>query len=84
MTHDNLGVSTAFGKFPAVITSWMTNGTHELAVFAFLQRLFAIGLLSEDIKSEFGYNKMELVVGVARGLAYLHCESYIILLMPCN
>ena len=84
MTHDNLvpllGVSTAFGKIPAVITSWMTNGTHELAVFAFLQREpFAIGFLSEYIKSREEYDKMELAIGVARGVAYLHCRSY-----PCS
>ena len=40
LTHDNLvpllGVSTAFGQFPPLITSWMTNGTHGLEVFAFL------------------------------------------------
>ena len=57
MTHDNLvpllGVSTAFGEFPAVIASWMTNGMHELAVFAFLRRNpFVIGLLSDYIKKE--------------------------------
>jgi hypothetical protein len=89
LTHDNLlpllGISTAFGKFPAVITSWMTKGAYELAVFAFLQRdLFAIGLLSEYIKSEEEYDKMELVIGVARGVAYLHCGSYLVLLMPCS
>ena len=59
---------------------------HELAVFrvAFLQRvpsLFAIGLLSEYIKSGEEYNKMELVIGVARGVAYLHCESYPVLML---
>ena len=89
MTHDNLvpllGVSTAFGQFPAVITSWMTNGTHELTVFAFLQRdPFAIGLLSEYIKTEEEYDRMELVLGVARGVAYLHCESYHVRFILCN
>jgi hypothetical protein len=82
-----LGVSFAFGKFPAVITSWMTNGTHELAlaVFAFPQRdPFATGLLSEHIKNEEEYDKMELVTGVARGVAYLHCESYLVLLILCS
>ena len=50
----------------------------KLAVFDFLQRdLFAIGLLSEYLRSGEEYNKMELVIGVARGVAYLHCESYI-------
>jgi hypothetical protein len=60
---------------------------YELAVFAYLQcDLFTIGLLSEYIKSEEEYDKMELVIGVARGVAYLHssCESYIVLLMPCS
>ena len=76
-----LGVSTAFGKFPAVFTSWMTNGTigthwHELAVLGFPQRdFFAIGLLSEYIKTGEEYDKMGLVIGVAKGVAYLHCES---------
>jgi hypothetical protein len=63
----------------------MTNGMYKLAVFAFLQRdLFAIGLLSEYIKSEEEYDEMELVIDVARGVAYLHCESFIVLLMPCG
>ena len=54
----------------------MSNGTHELAVFAFLQRdPFAIGLLSEYIKKDEEYDKMGLVIGVAKGVAYLHCES---------
>jgi hypothetical protein len=58
---------------------------YELAVFAFLQHdLFAIGLLNEYIKSEEEYDKMELVIGVAKGVAYLHCKSYIVLLMPCS
>ena len=69
LTHDNLvpllGVSTVFGEFPAVITSWMTNGTHELPVFAFLRRNpSAIGLLSDYIKTDEEYDKMELVIGV--------------------
>ena len=56
----------------------MTNGMHELALFAFLRRNpFAIGLLSEYIKKEKDYDKMELVIGVARGVSYLHCESYL-------
>ena len=52
----------------------------NLPVFAFL-RLdpFAIGLLSEYIKSTEEYDKMELVIGVASGVAYLHCESYLFL-----
>ena len=80
-----MGVSSAFGNFPAVITSWMTNGTHELAVFAFLQRdPFAIGLLSEYIKTEEEYDLMELIIGVARGVAYLHCELYFVLLILCS
>ena len=58
----------------------MTNGMHELAVFAFLRRNpFAIGLLSDYIKKE-EYDKIELVTGVARGVAYLRCESYLFLL----
>ena len=90
MTHDNLvpllGVSTVFGQFPAVITSWMTNGAHELAVFAFLRRdPFAIGLLSDYIKKEECHDdKMELVTGVARDMAYLHCESYLLNLQLCS
>jgi len=64
LTHDNLvpllGVSTAFGTFPAVITSWMTNG-----------------LLSEYIKTGEAYDMMELVIGVARGVAYLHSENIV-------
>ena len=53
----------------------MIIGTHELAVFAFLQRdPFAIGLLSEYIRTEEEYDKMKLIIGVARGVAYLHCE----------
>ena len=53
----------------------MTNGMHELAVFAFLQLdPFGIGLLSEYIKTEEEYDKMALVTGVARGVEYLHCE----------
>ena len=84
LAHDNLvpllGVSTAFGEFPAVITSWMTNGTHEFAFLAFLRgNPFAIGLLSDYIKKE-EYDKIELVTGVARGVAYLRCESYLFLL----
>jgi hypothetical protein len=73
-----LGVSIASGELPAVITSWMTNGTHELQVAGSIRLSqrdpFAIGLLSEYIKTEKKYNKMELVTGVARGVAYLHCE----------
>ena len=57
----------------------MSNGTHELPVFAFLPRNpFAIGLLSDYIKKE-EYDKMELVIDVDRGVAYLHCESYLFL-----
>ena len=78
MTHDNLvpllGVSIAFGDYPAVITSWTTNGTHELAVSAFLQRdPFAIGILNEYIKTE-EYDEMKLITAVAKGVEYLHCE----------
>jgi hypothetical protein len=40
--------------------------------------IIAIGLLSEYIKSEV-YDKMELVIGVARGVAYLHCELCLVL-----
>ena len=73
MTHDNLvlllGVSSAFDQFPAVITLWMTNSTHELAVFAFLRHNpFTIGLLSEYIKKEEDYDKIELVIGIAKGV----------------
>jgi hypothetical protein len=58
----------------------MINGTHELAVYlSFLNVIIAIGLLSEYIKSEEEYDKMELVVGVARGVAYLHCELSLVL-----
>ncbi|KAF8804240.1 hypothetical protein BYT27DRAFT_7064322, partial [Phlegmacium glaucopus] len=61
LSHDNLvpllGISMDFGRYPAVVTSWMPNG-----------------LLSEYIKSDEEYDKMELVVGVSRGVAYLHCE----------
>jgi hypothetical protein len=35
----------------------------------------AVGLLSEYIKSNNEYDKMNLVVGIAKGVAYLHCES---------
>ncbi|KAF8810368.1 kinase-like protein [Phlegmacium glaucopus] len=64
LSHDNLvpllGISMDFGRFPAVVTSWTTNG-----------------LLSEYIKSDEEYDKMELVVGVARGVAYLHSEDIV-------
>jgi hypothetical protein len=34
LSHDNLvpllGISMDFGRFPAIVTSWMTNGMHEL------------------------------------------------------
>ncbi|KAF8815417.1 hypothetical protein BYT27DRAFT_7079987, partial [Phlegmacium glaucopus] len=64
LTHDNLlplsGVSMDFGRFLAIVTSWMING-----------------LLSEYIKSEEEYDKMELVVGVARGVEYLHSEGIV-------
>ena len=60
----------------------MTNGMHELAVFAFLRRNpSAIGLLSNYIKTEEEYDKVELVIDVARGVAYLHCKSYLFLLI---
>jgi hypothetical protein len=66
----------------------MTNGTHGLAdTIRLAQRdPFAIGLLSEYIrvKTEEGYDKMELATGVARGVAYLHCESYRVLLILCS
>jgi hypothetical protein len=35
----------------------------------------AVGLLSEYIQSVEEYDKMDLVVGVARGVAHLHCGS---------
>ncbi|KAF8810515.1 kinase-like protein [Phlegmacium glaucopus] len=35
------------------------------------------GLLSEYIKSDEEYDKMELVTGVARGVAYLHSEGIV-------
>ncbi|KAF8803340.1 hypothetical protein BYT27DRAFT_7145362 [Phlegmacium glaucopus] len=35
------------------------------------------GLLSEYIKSDEEYDKMELVVGVARGVTYLHSEGIV-------
>ncbi|KAF8810197.1 kinase-like protein, partial [Phlegmacium glaucopus] len=64
LSHDNLipllGVSIDFGRFPAVVTSWMSNG-----------------LLSEYIGSNEEYDKMQLVSGVARGVAYLHSEGII-------
>ena len=67
-----------------MITSWMTNCTQELGSIRFLKHdLFATGLLSEYIKSEEEYDEMELVIGVAKGVAYLHCESYLVL-MPRN
>ena len=65
----------------------MTNGTHELPVFAFLRRNpSAIGLLSDYIKTDEEYDKMELVIGVARGVAYLHCKSYlfVLILLLCS
>ena len=43
--------------------------------------IIAIGLLSEYIKSE-EYDKMELVIGVARGVAYLHCELCLVFPNP--
>ncbi|KAF8810901.1 kinase-like protein [Phlegmacium glaucopus] len=64
LSHDNLlpllGISMDFGRFPAFVTSWTTNG-----------------LLSEYIKSDEEYDKMQLVVGVARGVAYLHSEGIV-------
>jgi hypothetical protein len=39
----------------------------------------AIGVLSEYIASEEKYDEMELVIGVARGMAYLHCELCLVL-----
>jgi len=66
LTHDNLlpllGISMNFGPFPALVTSWMING-----------------LLSEYIKSNelWEEDKMELVVGVASGVAYLHSNNII-------
>ncbi|KAF8802907.1 hypothetical protein BYT27DRAFT_6750317 [Phlegmacium glaucopus] len=64
LTHDNLvpllGVSMDFGRFPAILTSWMTNG-----------------LLSEYIKSDEEYDKMQLVIDVARGVTYLHSKGII-------
>ena len=46
---------------------------------SFLNVIIAIGLLSEHIKSEEEYDKMELVIGVAKGVAYLHCELSLVL-----
>ncbi|KAF8802856.1 kinase-like protein [Phlegmacium glaucopus] len=64
LKHDNLvpllGISMGFGRFPAMVTSWMSNG-----------------LLSEYIKSDEKYDKMQMVIGVARGVAYLHSEGII-------
>ncbi|KAF8804241.1 kinase-like protein [Phlegmacium glaucopus] len=64
LSHDNLlpllGIGMDFGRFPAIVTSWTTNG-----------------LLSEYIKSDEEYDKMQLVVGVARGVAYLHSERIV-------
>ncbi|KAF8810899.1 kinase-like protein [Phlegmacium glaucopus] len=60
LSHDNLLPLLGFGRFPAIITSWTTNG-----------------LLSEYIKSDEEYDKMQLVVGVARGVAYLHSEDIV-------
>ena len=41
--------------------------------------IIAIGLLSEYIKAEEEYDKMGLVIGVARGVAYVHCELSLVL-----
>ncbi|KAF8810514.1 kinase-like protein, partial [Phlegmacium glaucopus] len=64
LSHNNLlpllGISMDFGIFPAIITSWTTNGR-----------------LSEYIKSGKDYDKMELVVDVARAVAYLHSEGIV-------
>jgi hypothetical protein len=88
LSHDNLvpllGISMEFGRFPAIVTSRMTNGTHELwqqSIRSFWNVIIAIGLLSEYIKSDEEYDKMELVVDIARGVAYLHCELCLVLLI---
>ncbi|KAF8810531.1 kinase-like protein [Phlegmacium glaucopus] len=64
LSHDNLapllGISMDFGRFPAIITSWTTNG-----------------LLSEYINSDEEYDKMQLIVSVARGVAYIHSEGIV-------
>ena len=53
LPHSIVSTAFKFGKFLAVITLWMTNGTHEIAVFAFLQGdPFAIGLLTKLVRSK--------------------------------
>ncbi|KDR66721.1 hypothetical protein GALMADRAFT_1138953 [Galerina marginata CBS 339.88] len=64
MKNDNivplLGVSMAFGKFPAMVTSWMMNG-----------------LLTEYLKSGEDFDKMHLVIGLGRGIEYLHSQNVV-------
>jgi len=66
LTHDNLlpllGVSMNFGPFPAMVTSWMING--RLSTY----------IKSNELSEE---DKMELVVGVASGVAYLHSNNIV-------
>ncbi|KIJ40070.1 hypothetical protein M422DRAFT_257138 [Sphaerobolus stellatus SS14] len=72
LNNDNLvpllGISMAFGSFPAMITSWMSNGTHWPALKL---------PLTEYMKSGEDYNKMQLIVGVGNGVEYLHSQNII-------
>ncbi|KIJ37862.1 hypothetical protein M422DRAFT_177350, partial [Sphaerobolus stellatus SS14] len=64
LKHENLvpllGLSTDFGRFPAIISSWMVNG-----------------LLTIYLQSEDDYDTMELILGVGKGVAYLHSQGIV-------
>ena len=80
LDHENvvplLGISMAFGQFPAMVTSWMNNGAHNRHTFRRCHRFeLNIGLLTEYLSKESDCDKMKLIIDVGRGLAYLHCES---------